>query len=324
MSLKMPAVTSAGFCDRAERGNDLAQRRERSVSENGGSDRPPSHRPVGEHDARAARDRQHADVRTLRQPAVRDQLGDVDDRLDVVDLDQPRLAERRAIEIACARSCWRYATAPPWRRPPDVALFQISTGLPVSSDLRPTSSRPRASGVPSMTPNTMSRAGIVEKRRQQFRHRDVGLVARRHAVAEADALRLGEIDDGVAEAARLERARYAARVADRSPPTTEPNTAHIRSCSEIRPWQLGPIRRTPAVAATAVKLLLRAWRRPAPVSRKPAVSTIAKPMPASPQSRTACATIAAGTAMIATSHGWPIDWQIGKARQARQSPDSAD
>ena len=55
------------------------------------------------------------------------------------------------------------------------------------------------------------RAGIVQKRRQQLRHVDVGLVARRHADAEADALRLGEVHDRIAEPARLERARHRAR-----------------------------------------------------------------------------------------------------------------
>ena len=51
------------------------------------------------------------------------------------------------------------------------------------------------------------RAGIVEERLQQLRRGDVDLVAGRHAVAKTQSLRLGQIDDGVAETARLEGAR---------------------------------------------------------------------------------------------------------------------
>ena len=68
------------------------------------------------------------------------------------------------------------------------------------------------------------------------------------------------------------------------------------------PWQLGPTMRTP-LSLTARFSSSSSLRPSAPVSRKPAVSTTANGMPALPQSRTACATPGAGTAMMARSHG---------------------
>ena len=91
-----------------------------------------------------------------------------------------------------------------------VPAFQISTGLPVSSDLRPTiEERPRV-GRALQIGEGQRRAGIVEEGREQLGHGDVGLVAGGDAIAKAHALRLGEVDDGVAEAAGLEGARHRA------------------------------------------------------------------------------------------------------------------
>ena len=68
------------------------------------------------------------------------------------------------------------------------------------------------------------------------------------------------------------------------------------------PWQLGPTMRTP-LSATAFFSSASSLRPSSPVSRKPAVSTTAKGMPALPQSRMALATPGAGTATMARSQG---------------------
>ena len=101
MSLKKLAVTSAGFSGEPNEGTIL--RRAASVCVGKGRQRhAAAHGRIGVDDAGAARDRQHADGVAFGQPPLREQLGDVHDRLDVIDLDQPRLAQSRAIKIVAA------------------------------------------------------------------------------------------------------------------------------------------------------------------------------------------------------------------------------
>ena len=183
-----------------------------------------------------------------------------------------------------------------------VPAFQISTGLPVSSDLRPRSSRRPRIGRALQIGEGQRRAGIVEEGREQLGHGDVDLVAGGDAVAKAHALRLGEVDDGVAEAAGLEGARHRAG----------PKIGLVGDAAERRPhprlrWRACPgswgrrcARRSRRRRASSSASSLRPS---APVSRKPAVSTTAKGMPALPQSRMAWATPGAGTATTARSHG---------------------
>ena len=208
--MKMPAVTSAGFSNRTERGNDLPQSRDGGLGKRR-QHQAALHRAVGEHDTRAARDRQHADVATLWHPAVRHQLGDVDDRLDVVDLDQAGLAERGAVEVGAAGHVGGVRLR---RLGTDLGRGALPDQHRLAEGQRLAAELDQAAGVRRAFHHSehQVRAGIVEERRQQLRHRHIGLVARRDAVPEPHALRLGEIDDGIAEAARLERAGYAARL----------------------------------------------------------------------------------------------------------------
>ena len=83
------------------------------------------------------------------------------------------------------------------------------------------------------------------------------------------------------------------------------------------PWQLGPTMRTP-VSASARFSSSSSLRPSAPDSRKPAVSTTAKGMPALPQSRIAWTTPGAGTATTASSHGDGDRHDVGKAREPVQ------
>ena len=96
---------------------------------------------------------------------------------------------------------------------------------------------------------------------------------------------------------------------------TLPNAAHTRACTDSMPWQLGPTTRTPLSASGALQLVLQLAAL-GPVSRKPAVSTTAKGMPALPQSRMACAHAGAGTATTARSHGASMRHGVGIALEA--------
>ena len=198
-----------------------------------------------------------------------------------------------------------------------VPAFQISTGLPVSSDLRPTSRRRPRIGRALQIGEGQRRAGIVEECREQLGHGDVRLVARGDAVAKAHALRLGEIDDGVAEAAGLERARH----------RTGAEIGLVRDAAEGGPHARLDREHALAVGADDAHAALgdcarlssaSSLRPSAPVSRKPAVSTTANGMPALPQSRMALATPGAGTATTARSHGSFSDIDVGIAREPVQ------
>ena len=92
-----------------------------------------------------------------------------------------------------------------------VAAFQIITGLPVSKRLAAHVQQAARIGRAFEVGEDRASAGVVEKGGEQLRRIDVGLVAGGYAVAEAQALRLGEVDDRISEAAGLKRARHRAR-----------------------------------------------------------------------------------------------------------------
>ena len=193
---------------RAEPGHDLAKGSKRLVGERR-QGQAAAHGGVGVDDPRPTGDRQHANPVALGQAALREQLGDVDDRLHVVDLDQAGLAHGGAVEIVAARHVGGVRG-----RSLDAGLR--GAGLP---------DQHRLAGLERLAPHLQEAPGVrrplqigkaergalvVQEGGKQLRHVDVGLVARRHAIAEAHALGLGQVDHGIAEAAGLERARHAA------------------------------------------------------------------------------------------------------------------
>ena len=207
-SLNTAAVMSAGFSGEPNAGT--SSRILASVCGREGRQRQAAaHGGVGKHHAGAARDRQHADRRAGRLAPLREQLGDVDDRLDVVDLDQAALAHGRAVEVVAAGHVGGVRG-----RGLDAGIG--GAGLPdqhrlaglerLAAEIEEAARVRRALEIGEGE----RRAGVVEKGREQLGGGDVDLVAGGDAVAKAHALRLGEVDDGVAEAAGLEGARHAA------------------------------------------------------------------------------------------------------------------
>jgi hypothetical protein len=193
---------------RAERRYQLAHLGQR-LGRKGRQRQAATHGGVRKHHAGAARDRQHADGRAGRLPPLREQPGDVDDGLDVVDLDQAALTHRRAVEVVAAGHVGSVRG-----RGLDARIggagFPDQHGLAglerLAAEIEEAACVRRALEIGEGE----RRAGVVEEGREQLWRRDVHLVARGDAIAKAHALRLGEVDDGVAEAAGLEGARHAA------------------------------------------------------------------------------------------------------------------